>query len=110
MKTARMIGNYVEHKAHETGMTIDELSELLDFSNQQTESFLKGRTLLTFNQMSTLANHFHVTVPQMIEGDKESYSSSVVHCMNEFDHEDNREKILDIIDDYMDIVDALDQL
>ena len=35
------------------------------------------------------------------------YEREVVHCMNSFSNSANREKVLDIIDNYMDIKDAL---
>lgn len=43
----------------------------------------------------------------LLKGDKEEYDLTVVHCMNDFKDSNQREKILNIIDGYIDIVDAL---
>ena len=107
MKTARMIGNYAQNRAQEIGISIDEMSRVLEFSKHETEAFLKGRILLTYKQLTTLADRLGVSAKELIEGNDAKYSSTVVHCMNGFNDEKNREKILDIIDDYMDIVDAM---
>ena len=107
MKSARKIGNYAEKRFHELGLSVDEINRALDFSDRETYAFFKGRLMLTIDQLSKLADKLGTTVQAMIDGDEKEYSASVVHCMNDFDNEDNREVILDIIDDYMDIRDSL---
>ena len=107
MKKARMIGNYAQHNAQEMGLSTDDISKVLDFSNRETISFFKGRLMLTYEQLSELAKILHITVQDILHGDEEIYAASVVHCMNDFDDEANREKILDLIDDYMDVRDSL---
>lgn len=59
-----------------------------------------------FPQMSLIASELGTTVSQILAGDESLYNKTVVHCMNEFDNDKNREKILDIMDNYMDIFDA----
>ena len=107
MKAARMIGNYAENRIHDLGISTEEINGLLNLSDQETEAFFKGRLLLTYDQLTRLAQRIDVTTLDLIKGNEEEYTSSVVHCMNPFDNEQNREKILDIIDDYMDIQDSL---
>ena len=107
MKKARMLGNFVQQMAAEKSMTLTDLSALLHCDENKTLAFLKGRAYISFQQMSSLAHAFGVSVSTLLTGDANHYNNSVVHCMNNFQNEDNRELILDIIDDYMDVWDAV---
>ena len=107
MKTARMIGNYAEHRAAELGISKEAINDVLQFSDQETSAFFKGRLLLSFDQIESLAKALKISIQELINGDEKEYSKSVVHCMNAFDNNANREKILDIIDDYLDVWDSL---
>ena len=107
MKSARKIGNYAQHRSQEMGISPAEINNILNFSDSETNAFFKGRRMLTYGRLMALSKLLNTTVKDMLEGDEVLYSESVVHCMNEFDDDANREEILDIIDDYMDIRDAL---
>ncbi len=108
MRQARMIGNYVEQVAESKAVTKAHLSEVIGCKEHQVQSFFKGRSILTFPQISAVAEELGLTVSQILSGDEKHYNETVVHCMNGFDNEQNREKILDIIDEYMDIFDAVE--
>ena len=107
MKTARMIGNFAEHRIADLGISQEEVNNTLQLSEPEVMAFYKGRLLLTYDQLTELSNLLKVPVQDIIKGDEQEYSVSVVHCMNDFDHESNREFILDIIDDYLDIWDSI---
>lgn len=107
MQQARVMGNYAEQKAIHAGLHIQDICEALHCSDQKVKSFLKGRAFLSFDQLSTLASILHVSVGELMQGDPELYESTAVHCMNEFDDGKNREFVLDLIDDYMDVFDSL---
>lgn len=107
MKGARVLGNYVQKLAKEQKVTILELSALMGCSEQQVNSFFKGRFFASFRQLEALARQFGVGVQDIIKGDETYYNKTVVHCMEDFENTQNREFILDIIDDYMDIQNAL---
>lgn len=94
MKQARRLGNYVEELSIKNNITPIQLSELLNCSEHFIQRFFKGRALLTFPQMRLLADTFGVTVSDLLDDSNYSY-------------DDNREKILDIIDDYMDLYEAV---
>ena len=106
MKSARKIGNYAQHRSQEMGISITEINNILGLSDSEINAFFKGRRMLTYDQLMALSELLSTTIKDMIEGDDVLYSESVVHCMNDFDNDANREKILDIIDDYMDIRDS----
>lgn len=108
MQSARMFGNYVNFLAEEKCLPHSDLSRILECSELQLESLLKGRAYASFAQVSKLAELFQTTVEELLAGDPNHYNKTVVHCMNAFQNPDNREKILDFIDDYVDVVNAVD--
>ena len=106
MKSARMLGNYVEKLAKDNNLTDQDLNSILGCDAFQTKSFLKGRFFVPFEQISNLAKALGVSVSELLAGDPESYNATVVHCMNPFKDVENRETILDIIDNFIDIKNA----
>ena len=107
MQEARMLGNYVGQLAERKGLSISDLSRILDCTEHQVHSFIKGRAYASFAQISKLAMELETSIDELLSGDERTYNATVVHCMNEFQNNDNRETILDLIDDYVDIVDAV---
>ena len=107
MQDARMIGYRVDRYANENNISYAELSSIVGCSEAKFKSFVKGRAFVSFNQLSLLAKRLGVEITSLLSGNEEEYNKSVVHCMNEFSDNNNREYILDIIDDYMDVLDSL---
>ena len=107
MQEARMLGNYVKHLADAKGLSTSDLGRILGCSETQVYSFIKGRLFASFSQMDSLAQALDTTVERLLVGDAVSYNATVVHCMNDFDDVSKREDILDLIDNYIDIADAV---
>ena len=107
MKQARMLGSYVEELAKRNNVPLVKLEEILNCDDHVLRRFFKGRIFASLSQIQVLANLLNVSVLDLLEGDEESYRTNVVSCNHEFDNDDNREIILDIIDDYVDLYDAV---
>ena len=107
MQQARMLGYRVQKIADSCNVSPLELSEVIGCNEIQMKSFLKGRAYISFEQLSLLADKLQIEVPSLLLGDDEGYNKAIVHCMNDFDDPNNRETILDIIDEYMDILDSV---
>lgn len=107
MQEARMLGNYVQQLARGKNMTNSDLGQVMGCTENQVYSFIKGRAFASFNQIQKLATALDISEEALLTGDTESYNASVVHCMNEFDDSANREHILDLIDQYIDIFNAV---
>ena len=108
MKASRMLGNFAEHKIKEKNIAIERLEKSLNISKEQIIEFYEGRYYLSFVQLKELAKTIDVSIETLLHGDEQEYNSSVVHCMNDFQNNNNREQILDLIDDYLDIYDAIE--
>ena len=107
MQEARALGNYVAHLAETKRLSVADLSQILDCNENKVHAFLKGRAVASFSQLSNLAAALETTVETLLCGDISQYNATVVHCMNEFQDIKNREDILDLIDNYIDICNAV---
>lgn len=108
MKGMRMLGNMIQKLAQEQGKTLEDMSRLLECRTEQVRGVYKGLLFLSFSQLEKVAEYLGVTVNVLLEGDIDHYEKTVVHCVGEFTNPENREKILDIIDDYISLKNAVD--
>ncbi len=106
MKEMRLMGNLVQKLSDDAKLDINFMCQHLDCTENQYHSFLSGRLFLSVNQLEKLASLFNITVDKLMDGDEECYERNIVHCMGEFEDSNNREKILDIIDDYLTLLSA----
>ncbi|MBQ3178653.1 MAG: helix-turn-helix transcriptional regulator [Clostridia bacterium] len=106
MQQARMLGYRVQKFANTCNVSPLELSEIIGCSETEMKLFLKGRAFISYEQLSLLAKKLKVEISALLSGNEDEYNKSIVHCMNDFDKPQNREFILDIIDEYMDILDV----
>ena len=107
MQNARMIGNLVKNLANERDFTSAFLAEQVGCNASQIDAFYDGRFILPFSKLKTLSDLFHISMANLLAGNQEMYNKTIVHCMKDFSDDANREKILDLIDDYLDIREAL---
>lgn len=109
MQGARMLGNYVNYLRKKNDIPCSELAELLECNEHQVHSFFKGRLHASYPQMLKIAQKLDTTVGKLLDGDEAVYKQTVVECMNDFDQDKHREEILDIIDNYIDLCDAVSE-
>ena len=104
MRNARITGNYIEKRMAELNLDTTVIAKELNYTNEQVGRLLKGYTLATYKQLVLLARILETTVDKLLQGDRAYYDKTVVHCMNSFGDVENREKILDIIDQYVSFI------
>lgn len=107
MKSMRVLGNMIEKLAQENNATPENMGQLLHCTADQVKAMYKGRIFPSFEQLNQLATYFSTTIDALLDGDEQHYKNSVVHCMGAFERPDDRELILDIIDDYLRLKDAV---
>ena len=107
MQQSRMMGYRVRKYAENNHVSIIDLSKAIGCSEFKFKSFLNGRTFLSFKSLSIIAEKLNVDIATILNGTPMGYDEEVVHCMNKFNNPENREKILDIIDEYVDILELL---
>lgn len=108
MQNARLIGNTIERLCKEKNIDIEILKSVLNCSDYQVYSLFKGLVYASFDQLIEIAKALGVTIEELLNGNKEEYRRTVVHCINDFQDDANCEFILDLIEDYIDIKNAVE--
>lgn len=109
MREARIIGNFVQELATKKRITKEELAKKLNCTEYDISKFFKGLAFPSFAQLCTLSDILNVSVEKLMDGDMDVYNRTVVHCMNDFENLDNRELILDILENYVDVLDSVNR-
>lgn len=84
----------------------EELREKLNFSPSDLQRLKYGRLSLTPMQISTVANTLSVKTEDLINYENTDSYRNMVHCMSNFSTQEHCDKILDLIDTYIDIKEA----
>ncbi len=106
MSYAREVGFAVKQLAN-TEEKKQQLREALGYSAQELEKLFAGRLYITGFDLDTISKVCGVSPESIVEPDPEAYHAGVVHCMTQFKNPENREKVLDLIDAYIDAQEAL---
>lgn len=110
MRRARIFGNYVQKLASEQNISTKYLAETLGCTENEILKLYKGFTYPSFAQLSKLSEIFSISVESLLKGDISTYRNTVVHCVNDFDKDENREMILDMIEYYVDIYNSVHKI
>lgn len=103
----RELGDRIKYFAEVNGFSSCTLGKTLNCSELQIERLYKGLAFASFKQILKLSQMFNVTVEDLIYTEKTKSQYTYVQDTNEFTNNDNKEKILDLIYSYIDIVDSL---
>ncbi|MBE5912365.1 hypothetical protein [Pseudobutyrivibrio sp.] len=107
MKGIRIVGFSIESAMKKNNVDATVIREKFGFSDVEFQQVLKGRKMLTFPQLSKIADYIGVSVKALLKEDNREYDENVVHCMTGFTKGENRENILNDIYDYMDLYDEV---
>ncbi len=107
MKEVRIIGNNIKYFSKKMGITEESLSVLLCQSIEDVRMILAGRKIISFPQLEALSIKFHIPVERLMEEKDSVDCTYAIDCMNCFAKETNRESVLDLIYDYLDVLDSV---
>jgi len=106
MHAMRKFGNMIQMRMEERHYTNEELAHALQLEEHEVRMLYKGRLYLSLDQLNDLSAFLKDDIDTLMAGNDEYYDKKMVHCMTSFTNVDNREKILDFIDSYLDIYKA----
>ena len=106
MRNMRVIGATIRKELEAKCVSQEQLAKEIEIDVNDLEMAIYGRKMLSFAQLFRISECLGVNIDALVEGDNSYYSNTVVDCMNGFEDEENRENILDLIYDYMDLLDA----
>lgn len=107
MKTQRIMGYTMKKYMLESKLTYEDVAAQMGWNSSDVRQVMSGRKMISLPQIKQMAKVFKVPYEDIINGDVVYYNDSIVHCMNPFVNIENREKILDIIEDYLDVYEAV---
>lgn len=106
MVEMRKMGQAIQKHANANGRNQASLAITLGCTEAQIIDLYSGRFFLSLEQVEKLAGDLNVDPMVFFELDDEYYNQNVVHCMTPFTKAENREKMLDYIDIYIDAYNA----
>ena len=103
MKEIRILGFNIMVAARKANISDAELGQLIGCSENDVKRIYTGRLYMSFQQLATIANHTNTNVSTLLTN-KEDYEKYQEQQCGKFSDSNNREKIFDIIDDYLDLI------
>lgn len=101
----RIIGYNIKSKAEEANLGITEIANICGLSLNDIQRVYEGRLLLTYVQLCAIADALRCNTNQLLV--KPNNFISYGKSTGNFKNSDNEDVILNIIDDYIDLVEAL---
>ena len=106
MSRIRELGFSIRERVSRDSEMEQQLQCALGFTHQEMKKMYDGRLFLTGMDMQKISE---VCGDELLQAHTPSaYSERAIHCMTPFKNEDGREKILDLIDAYIDAREALE--
>lgn len=109
MTSIRVLGNNIRLLLNENGTSIEKFANALNYSCFDVKKLLDGRLLTTQGDINDIANYFNIPIEELLICKDESLykgKGSMV-CTSNFKCPENKEKVLDILDMYCGLKEAL---
>ena len=107
MASLRDLGYKIMSLVNDNDSLKRELCSKLNFSSVDLYKFLFGRLSVTPVQLTAIANTLSVPVEELINYKNSDSYAKAVHCMSSFSTQEHCNEVLDIIDSYIDIKEAV---
>lgn len=109
MSHSRELGYAIQKRTAGNQGLEQRLLESLHITREELQRLYAGRLFLTGSQLRQAASVCGVEPHELTEACREDYDRNVVRYMTAFQNRENREKILDLIDAYIDAREALEE-
>lgn len=106
MSNLRNIGYKIFLLANKAEDGKENICNSLNFSENDYNRLVTGRLSITPMQIKNIAELFSVDPIEILNYKNNDAYSKMVHCMSNFEKNENCDEILDIIDTYIDFVEA----
>ena len=107
MASLRDIGYKIMSLVKDDDSLRSKLCSKLNFSSADFDRLLFGRLSITPIQLTTIADTLSVPVEELINYKNTDSYANAVHCMSAFSSQEHCNEVLDIIDSYIDIKEAV---
>lgn len=100
----RRLGQNIEKASQDIYTNVEDFAKAINLSLNDLYRVFEGRLLLTPSKLKEIAQVVNKPVGQLLNISGEY---TFVECMGNFSDKSNEDQILDIIDDYIDLVEAI---
>lgn len=107
MKKFRSIGYFIDSLLGDDNSKRNDFCKTLNFSLTDLNRLCEGVIGLTPIQLEKTASFFGNTISEILNYSNTDSYSNKVHCRTDFSNQENCDKILDIIDSYIDVREAV---
>lgn len=110
MDRSRMLGRNIQLDMEKNDISEVEFASNLGFSIAELKKILEGKMLLAKSDLENIAQYLRETYDELVrERTKEEYES-IFDCMGSFSNEESEDKILNLIDMYIELKEKAYQL
>ena len=104
--TRRKIGVNIFALMQNAGISREDLAEKLNYSYRDICRILEGRLMLPPAELKKIAGFFGITKQELIHYEADRFVPELQY-MKEFGDTNNLDKILDLLDEYIDLREAM---
>ena len=102
----RMLGVNISALMGEAGMKREELAKQLGYMYRDISRLLEGRLLLPPVELERVAAQLNTTKGNLIHGETVDFVPELQY-LKEFDNPENLDKVLDLLDEYIELKESL---
>ena len=104
--TGRKIGVNIFTLMQNAGISREELAEMLNYSYRDMCRILEGKLMLPPTEVKKIAEFFGKTKQELLHYEADKFVPELQY-MKEFTDANNLDKILDLLDEYVDLKEAM---
>lgn len=106
MNQPRLIGQNIELVMRNNTISDMQLASMLGCSEMDVHRIREGVLLLSGSELENIAKALNVSPENLLERRSESEYCELLHCMGSYRNVENKDKIFDYIDTYIEIEEA----
>jgi plasmid maintenance system antidote protein VapI len=107
MNNSRMIGNNISLELKEKAWDVSTFAQKIGCSQEETYKLIEGRLFLPPALIKTIADALGITMEALMKDRGTLEYNSLIHNFRDFRNSANQELVLDLIDMYADLEEAL---
>ena len=100
----RRLGYNIEKASQRKYNTIEEFANVVNLSLRDVHRLFEGRLVLSPFQLKAISEKVDISLKELLDV---SGKYNLVECMGSFKDKRNEDKVLDLIDDYIDLMEAI---
>lgn len=107
MNNSRIIGNNISLELMNRSMELSVFAQKIDFSMNDIHKLIEGRLFLPPFQLKKIADTLGVSKSDLMTDKGSGEYDKLIHNFRDFKKPENQELVLDLIDMYADLAEAL---